>query len=61
VTVAFVTTSVTLTLTEPSAAVMVVDPLLAPSAKPLADIVATFVADELHVTRDVMLRLLPSL
>jgi hypothetical protein len=40
---------------------MVVFPAADPSATPLADIVATFVAEELQVTSDVILRWLPSL
>ena len=61
VTVALVTVKVALAFTEPSAAVIVVDPGVGASAKPLADIVATFVSDEVQVTSAVMLRLLPSL
>lgn len=61
-TVAVVTSSVAVPFTEPSVAVMVVDPLPTDCARPVVGaIVATVVDDELHVACAVILRLLPSL
>ncbi len=60
--VGIVTSSVTVPLTEPSAAEMVVVPLPTACARPgPVAIVATAVFDEAHVTSNVMLCLLPSL
>ena len=60
--VAFVTVSVTLALTVPSAAVIITLPGLNPFASPLSlPIFATCVLDELHEDCAVRLRVLPSL